>query len=211
MDAYRLFSSAISRIPASSDAFTNNFTIDRRMFMNPPIPFIPVSSRSNGSENGSHGSTRRQRRDAPRNVPPRSSRSLRAYRCVPIVFPLAGGSLPHGPRGADRSSRASPPANSPAPSLADLHHGYELVRARGGYITERARHEYAGKTETDGGVPLAAVPPPKCIAGGSSDTHNNHNNGISRVTRGPPPRIGTARCAAHITPTTAAVYQAGEP
>lgn len=38
-------------------------------------------------------------------------------------------------------------------------------------------------------VPLASVPPLKCIAGGSSDTHNNHNNGISRVTRGPPPRI----------------------
>lgn len=59
-------------------------------------------------------------------------------------------------------------------------------------------------------VPLAGVPPPKCIAGGSSDTHNNHNNGISRVTRGPPPRIGTAHCTAHITPSTTAVRLAGE-
>lgn len=51
-------------------------------------------------------------------------------------------------------------------------------------------------------VPLAGVPPPKCIAGGSSDTHNNHNNGISRVTRGPPPRIGTAHGTAHVTPSS---------
>lgn len=59
-------------------------------------------------------------------------------------------------------------------------------------------------------VPLAAVPPPKCIAGGSSDTHNNHNNGISRVTRGPPPRIGTAHRTASITPSKATIHQAGE-
>lgn len=59
-------------------------------------------------------------------------------------------------------------------------------------------------------VPLAAVPPPKCIAGGSSDTHNNHNNGISRVTRGPPPRIGTAHGSASITPSTGTIHQAGE-
>lgn len=59
-------------------------------------------------------------------------------------------------------------------------------------------------------VPLAAVPPPKCIAGGSSDTHNNHNNGISRVTRGPPPRIGTAHRTASITPSTKTIHQAGE-
>lgn len=51
-------------------------------------------------------------------------------------------------------------------------------------------------------VPLACrVPPPKQLAGGSSDTHNNHNNGIPRVTRGPPPRIGTALRTAHVTPT----------
>jgi len=55
-------------------------------------------------------------------------------------------------------------------------------------------------------VPLAAVPPPKCIAGGSSDTHNNHNNGISRVTRGPPPRIGTAHRTASITPSTGTIH-----
>lgn len=61
------------------------------------------------------------------------------------------------------------------------------------------------------GVPLAAVPPPKCIAGGSSDTHNNHNNGISRVTRGPPPRIGTAHGTASVTPSTGTIHQAGEP
>lgn len=60
-------------------------------------------------------------------------------------------------------------------------------------------------------VPLAGVPPPKCIAGGSSDTHNNHNNGISRVTRGPPPRIGAAHRTAHVTPSWAATRQAGEP
>lgn len=60
-------------------------------------------------------------------------------------------------------------------------------------------------------VPLAAVPPPKCIAGGSSDTHNNHNNGISRVTRGPPPRIGTAYRTAHVSPSSATTSQAGEP
>ncbi|KAG7211080.1 hypothetical protein KM043_016441 [Ampulex compressa] len=36
---------------------------------------------------------------------------------------------------------------------------------------------------------------------GSSDTHNNHNNGISRVTRGPPPRIGSASGTASATPS----------
>lgn len=55
-----------------------------------------------------------------------------------------------------------------------------------------------------------AYHPPKCIAGGSSDTHNNHNNGISRVTRGPPPRIGTAYGTAHITPSAETTHQAGE-
>lgn len=51
-------------------------------------------------------------------------------------------------------------------------------------------------------MPLArGVPPPKQLAGGSSDTHNNHNNGISRVTRGPPPRIGPAPGTAHVTPS----------
>lgn len=90
------------------------------------------------------------------------------------------------------------------PRRADLHHGYELVRARGGYITERGRE---GSRMEKGGqksarVPLACrVPPPKQLAGGSSDTHNNHNNGIPRVTRGPPPRIGTALRTAHVTPT----------
>lgn len=38
------------------------------------------------------------------------------------------------------------------PRRADLHHGYELVRARGGYITEEAGCEHAGKTETDRGT-----------------------------------------------------------
>lgn len=60
-------------------------------------------------------------------------------------------------------------------------------------------------------VPLAGVPPPKCIAGGSSDTHNNHNNGISRVTRGPPPRIGAAQSTAYITLSSRVTHQAGEP
>lgn len=77
-----------------------------------------------------------------------------------------------------------------------------LQRERDGNTMEKQR-----RTE----VPLAAVPPPKCIAGGSSDTHNNHNNGISRVTRGPPPRIGTAHRTASITPSTGTIHQAGEP
>lgn len=89
------------------------------------------------------------------------------------------------------------------PRRADLHHGYELVRARGGYITERGRGQQDGKRgQKSARVPLACrVPPPKQLAGGSSDTHNNHNNGIPRVTRGPPPRIGTALRTAHVTPT----------
>lgn len=59
-------------------------------------------------------------------------------------------------------------------------------------------------------VPFARVPPPKCIARGSSDTHNNHNNGISRVTPGPPPRMGTAHRTAYVTPSLARILQAGE-
>lgn len=67
------------------------------------------------------------------------------------------------------------------PRRADLHHGYELVRARGGYITERGREgqdvEKGGQT-TRGSLSRAAFHPQSSLAGGSSDTHNNHNNGI---------------------------------
>lgn len=35
------------------------------------------------------------------------------------------------------------------PRRADLHHGYELVRARGGYITERGRGQQDGKRGTE--------------------------------------------------------------
>lgn len=76
-----------------------------------------------------------------------------------------------------------------------------LQRERDANMLEKQR-----RTE----VPLASVPPLKCIAGGSSDTHNNHNNGISRVTRGPPPRI----VPPHVPPLLPLLYwlyyQAGE-
>nr|XP_034178728.1 uncharacterized protein LOC117603555 [Osmia lignaria] len=112
----------------------------------------------------------------------------------------------------DRSFAAIAPPGLPWPSTlqprqADLHHGYELVRARGGYITEQEReregYEQDGKRETEKGASRAsAFHPQRHLAGGSSDTHNNHNNGIPRVTRGPPPRIGTAPSTAYDTPST---------
>lgn len=116
----------------------------------------------------------------------------------------------------DRSFAAIAPPGLPwqstlQPRQADLHHGYELVRARGGYITEqerkrereRKRDVQDGKRETEEGASRAsAFHPQRHLAGGSSDTHNNHNNGIPRVTRGPPPRIGTAPSTAYDAPTT---------